>query len=990
MPSILNLKFKGNKSFVAFSNLGDAEALTKTWKVCTKVASYLEQGQRLENLSWRLWHLQNLMVDTDNAKSKREFKKLSKCMSDKLDKEKGRAIEELEAPDFKRNPSSDMIRQRAAEKERNREASQNAKPGTIKRMQFTFSIDQPTPVSAQPVKKPDLKPSPEFNKRPRAGARLNENVPAVTEEANDKDPPLTQRGRKSQPSSSSSDSMSSPSSSSVTTNTSNTSVDSQSLRFPPLFSSDFGPAALLYPSPTLTNRMNYGEASVPHNNDQDGFSIPRPTIELPLDELLSNVDSPRPWSPSFFSTSHSDSQNRAEDDTHTFATNFNPSNAFFVPNIPAYHQNDVIMQSVPIMDDSNNSEDHTMTFSDLNQNTSPLTTQPLTLHPASFTNSFNPETSDDNSSVDSDDEASSDADGASSVAAVNNTLPTSAPTPTPTPSAALASGSTGRGRFGKAAGGRNATASLARNGRGSTPRPHLTLRTGSSVSTRSGVVLGATPTSLNSASRSRDEDDGASTPSGSAGSSVAAGSIIGGRGSGGSVTAPVGRTGAGASAMGTGPGGQKAECSNCGATHTPLWRRGLNDELNCNACGLYCKLHKRPRPKTMRNTHGEGRAQAQPRPEAADVMAQCYNCHTTATPLWRKDDEGKTVCNACGLYYKLHGSARPISMKSDVIRKRSRHDARRGGTLAETPSASPGVSRRASPARDTSPTLAPDSSTSTSPPQLNYQYPDNIDFSSTQSELLGALGQDMSQSNPNDSNNNASSGSFYQPIFGFQFPGPYHPDHLAQFVSIPQDALPFASDFDSLDSSMSPRSNKRRRMSTDSASEPPSSAVSYSSFTDGGYSSATSATSHSQRSSVDFAFSSSGVGVGVGVGGFPAATPTSSYTPFAPASLAGGGMHVFRGSTNTFWHPPMSLMGHDNLNSNSSSWHPPMLPPQQGKGQQQQQQQQQEDSPMDYLHPPLLPHDEDALFSAYLHPPMSLPEDQQQGGSPKQQQQMVY
>ncbi|KAJ3559116.1 hypothetical protein NP233_g11347 [Leucocoprinus birnbaumii] len=78
--------------FVAFSNLNDTEALTKTWKVCTKVASYLEQGQRLENLSWRLWHLQNLMVDTDNAKSKREFKKLSKCMGDKLDKEKGRYV----------------------------------------------------------------------------------------------------------------------------------------------------------------------------------------------------------------------------------------------------------------------------------------------------------------------------------------------------------------------------------------------------------------------------------------------------------------------------------------------------------------------------------------------------------------------------------------------------------------------------------------------------------------------------------------------------------------------------------------------------------------------------------------------------------------------------------------------------------------------------------------------------------------------------------
>src|SRR6266705_2497301 len=67
-------------------------------QVCTKVASFLEQGQRLENLSWRLWHLQNLMVDVDSAKSKREFKRLSKSMGDKLDKEKGRSVSSAHLP----------------------------------------------------------------------------------------------------------------------------------------------------------------------------------------------------------------------------------------------------------------------------------------------------------------------------------------------------------------------------------------------------------------------------------------------------------------------------------------------------------------------------------------------------------------------------------------------------------------------------------------------------------------------------------------------------------------------------------------------------------------------------------------------------------------------------------------------------------------------------------------------------------------------------
>lgn len=49
----------------------------------------------------------------------------------------------------------------------------------------------------------------------------------------------------------------------------------------------------------------------------------------------------------------------------------------------------------------------------------------------------------------------------------------------------------------------------------------------------------------------------------------------------------------------------------------------------------------------------------------------CSNCGTTKTPLWRRDPQGNTLCNACGLFQKLHGTMRPLSLKSDVIRKRN-------------------------------------------------------------------------------------------------------------------------------------------------------------------------------------------------------------------------------------------------------------------------------------------------------------------------------
>ncbi|KAF2861802.1 glucocorticoid receptor-like (DNA-binding domain) [Piedraia hortae CBS 480.64] len=176
-------------------------------------------------------------------------------------------------------------------------------------------------------------------------------------------------------------------------------------------------------------------------------------------------------------------------------------------------------------------------------------------------------------------------------------------------------------------------------------------------------------------------------------------------------------------------GGQR--CTNCGTTKTPLWRRAPDGKTICNACGLYYKARNQMRPVDMRRggpapdrssatpptglqgqvtfvaadpqqagtcpgggrcngtggndscngcpaynnrisktatLRGNGAANA-PGPE---VVVACHNCRTTITPLWRRDKDGHPICNACGLYYKLHHNDRPVDMKKDDIQRRKR------------------------------------------------------------------------------------------------------------------------------------------------------------------------------------------------------------------------------------------------------------------------------------------------------------------------------
>ncbi|KAH8730531.1 area protein [Phaeosphaeriaceae sp. PMI808] len=119
-----------------------------------------------------------------------------------------------------------------------------------------------------------------------------------------------------------------------------------------------------------------------------------------------------------------------------------------------------------------------------------------------------------------------------------------------------------------------------------------------------------------------------------------------------------------------------------------------------NAPGLALQgLHGRPQsspnspPESGFNSAAPSRPQSPSgtKPGEGGAPTTCTNCFTQTTPLWRRNPEGHPLCNACGLFLKLHGVVRPLSLKTDVIKKRNR-----GSGNAPVSSASTRASKKSS------------------------------------------------------------------------------------------------------------------------------------------------------------------------------------------------------------------------------------------------------------------------------------------------------
>ncbi|KAI8842248.1 hypothetical protein BJ741DRAFT_592598 [Chytriomyces cf. hyalinus JEL632] len=112
-------------------------------------------------------------------------------------------------------------------------------------------------------------------------------------------------------------------------------------------------------------------------------------------------------------------------------------------------------------------------------------------------------------------------------------------------------------------------------------------------------------------------------------------------------------------------------------------------------------------PSSVRLNSQSSNNPSTPQHHTATTEQTCHNCGTNTTPMWRRDTMGRSVCNACGVYFRVNGVNRVVKHGGTSIKRRVRVKEATPASLAASASASQADLRRVLSVPDMKPRILP-------------------------------------------------------------------------------------------------------------------------------------------------------------------------------------------------------------------------------------------------------------------------------------------